>query len=135
MKKRTTIKIASLLVLFVAIFQFSCKHELPAPACNGSYFKIAATQTAATVNQNNGSITATASGGSGFQYSLNGGAYQDTGYFSGLEPFKNYNLVGRNAIGCTDTMVLQLDSFDPCLGVNINVMLSKTDATVNQSNG
>lgn len=135
MKKRTTITIALSLVLFVAFFQFSCKHELPAPTCNGSYFKVAATQTAATLNQNNGSITATASGGSGFQFSLNGGAFQDSGYFSGLEPFKNYNLVGRNVLGCTDTMLIQIDSYDPCQGVTINVALSKTDATVNQTNG
>jgi len=135
MKKSITFKIVSLLVLFIAAFQFSCKHELPPPACNGSYFKIAATQTPATLNLNNGTITATASGGTGFQYSLNGGPYQDSGYFTGLEPFKNYNLAGRNSIGCTDTMLLQITSVDPCQGVVINVTLTKTDASVNQSNG
>jgi SprB repeat len=135
MKKSITFKIVSVLVLFIAVFQFACKHELPPPSCNGSYFKVTATQTPATLNQNNGSITATASGGAGFQFSLNGSAYQDSGYFSGLEPFKNYNLVGKNSIGCTDTVVVQIGSFDPCQGVVINVTLTKTDASVNQSNG
>jgi SprB repeat len=135
MKKTITITIAAFLVLFIVAFQFSCKHELPAPSCNGSSFKITATQTPATLNQNNGTITATAAGGSDFKYSLNGSAYQDSGYFSGLEPFKSYNVVGKNSIGCTDTAVVQIGSFDPCQGVVINVALTKTDASPALSNG
>ena len=46
------------------------------------HFKITATQTDATLSQNNGTITVTAIGGTGFKYSLNGGAFQDSGYFS-----------------------------------------------------
>jgi SprB repeat len=135
MKKSITVKIVFLLVLLIASFQFSCKHELPVPACNGSYFKVTATQTPATLNQNNGTITATADGGSGFTYSLNGGTFQDTGYFSGLQPFGNYNLVGKNSLGCTDTVLIQIGSFDPCQGVTINVTLTKTDASPGLSNG
>jgi SprB repeat len=135
MKKSTTIKIASLLALFIVIFQFSCKHELPPVSCNGSYFKVTAASQSATLNQNNGSITATASGGEGFKYSLNGGIFQDSGYFSGLQPFQNYNLVGKNSIGCTDTVVVQIGSFNPCQGVVINVSLAKTDVTPGLTNG
>jgi len=135
MKKRPTITIASFLVLLVVIFQFACKHELPVPVCDGSTFSIAVTQTPATLNQNNGTITATATGGSGFKFSLNGGAFQDTGYFSGLEPFRTYNVVGKNSFGCTDTAIVQITSYDPCQGVNINVTLTKVDASLNQSNG
>lgn len=129
MKKNLTLKIASLLVLFIAFIQFACKHELPAPGCNGSAFTVTAIQTAATLNQNNGTITATATGGTGFKYSLNGGAFQDSGHFSGLQPFKDYNLVGKNSLGCTDTVLVQIGSFDPCQGVTINVVLAKTDAS------
>ncbi len=135
MKNRITIKIAGLLVLFIVIFQFACKHEIPIPSCDGSTFTVTATQTPATLNQNNGTITATATGGSGFKFNLNGGPFQDTGYFSGLEPFRNYNLVGKNSFGCTDTVEVQIGSFDPCQGVTINVTLTKTDASPNQSNG
>jgi hypothetical protein len=135
MKNLLTIKITSLLVLFIVIFQFSCKHDIPVPTCDGSTFTVTATQTPATLNQNNGTISATATGGSGFKYSLNGGAYQDTGYFTGLEPFRNYNLVGKNSFGCTDTVEIQIDSYDPCQGVTINVTLTKTDASPGQSNG
>ncbi len=135
MKTRITIKIAGLLVLFIVLFQFACKHEIPIPSCDGSTFTVTAIQTPATLNQNNGTITATATGGSGFKFSLNGGPYQDSGYFSGLEPFRNYNLVGKNSFGCTDTVEVQIGSFDPCQGVTIIVSLTKTDASPNQSNG
>lgn len=135
MKKSILFKMASLLVLIIVTFQFACKHDLPIPACNGSYFKVTATQTAATLNLNDGTITATATGGTGFKYSLNGGTFQDSGYFSGLQPFGNYNLVGKNSIGCTDTVLIQIGSSDPCQGVVINVTLSKTDASPNLANG
>jgi hypothetical protein len=134
MKSSTSIKIAALLAIAIVIIQFACKHEIPMARCDGN-FSITATQTPATLNQNNGTITATASGGTGFKFSLNGGAYQDTGYFSGLEPFRTYNLVGKNSIGCTDTVVIQINSYDPCQGIVINVTLTKTDASPNMSDG
>ena len=50
--------------------------------------------------QNNGSITASASGGtSPYQYSLNGGAFQNNATFGGLGA-GNYTLVARDAAGC-----------------------------------
>jgi len=135
MKRNLTFSIAGLVAFAMLLIQFACKHEIPAPSCDGLNFQLTVTQTPATLNQNNGTITATASGGSGFQFSLNGGAYQDSGFFSGLEPFRNYNVVGKNSAGCTDTVVVQIDSYDPCNGVVINVTLTKTDASPNQSNG
>lgn len=135
MKRSITFKIAGLLALFILVFQFACKHELPPPSCNGSAFKITATQTDATLSQNNGTITVTAIGGTGFKYSLNGGAFQDSGYFGGLQAFGNYNVIGKNSIGCTDTIQVQIGSFDPCQGVTINVALTKVDASPNMSNG
>lgn len=135
MKRRMTFKVAGLIALFIALVQFACKHEPPLPSCNGSAFSIAATSTDATVGQNNGTITVTASGGSGFKYSLNGGAFQDTGYFSGLQAFGNYNVIGKNSIGCTDTLQVQIGSFDPCSGATIAVTLTKVDAGAGLSNG
>jgi SprB repeat len=133
--KKSIYAIVILLLTTVVLFQFSCKHELPPAVCVPGTFNITATETAATLNQNNGSIRITATGGSGFQYSLNGGAFQDTGYFGGLQAFGNYNVVGKNAEGCSDTVVVQIGSFDPCQGVTIAVNLTKTDASPNTSNG
>ncbi|MDE3250649.1 MAG: SprB repeat-containing protein, partial [Bacteroidota bacterium] len=87
MKKLTVL--GTLLMLFSTLyFAISCKHELPL-SCADVKFKISATKTDAVLNNANGSITVTASGGEKFKYSLNGGPLQDTGYFAGLEPFKS----------------------------------------------
>lgn len=133
--KRSIYAITTLLITAVILFQFSCKHELPPASCVPGTFKIAATSTDATIGQNNGTITIAASGGTGFKFSLNGGTFQDTGYFSGLQAFGSYNVVGKNAEGCTDTVFAQIGSFDPCAGVTIAVNLTKTDASPGTSNG
>lgn len=112
----------------------SCKHELPL-SCEDVKFKITTTQTDAILNNANGSISVTAEGGDGFRYSLNGGALKDTGYFPGLEPFKEYRVVGHNSMGCTDTVLVTVGSIDPCNGVTIAVTATKVDADANQSNG
>lgn len=130
-----TFKVAGFIALFIALVQFACKHEPPLPSCNGTAFKISTTSTNATLNQSNGTITVSALGGSGFKYSLNGGAFQDTGYFGGLQAFGNYNVIGKNSLGCTDTVQVQIGSFDPCQGVTIAVVLTKVDAGVGLSNG
>ncbi len=133
MKKMT---ILCSLVLIGAAFWLvsSCKHELPI-SCEDVKFKIATTQTDAILTNPNGSISVTASGGEGFRYSLNGGALKDTGYFPGLEPFKEYRVVGHNSMGCTDTALVTVGSIDPCNSVTIAVTATKTDADPNQSNG
>lgn len=135
MKRHFSFLLLGSLIALITLFQFACKHEIPVPSCAAIGFTVTATQTPATLNQPNGTITATATGGSGFQYSLNGGSFQDTGFFSGLEAFRTYNVVGRNSAGCTDTVVIQVESYDPCQGVTVTVNLSKTDASPNQSNG
>lgn len=132
MKKQAVL----LFIVFILTLGYvvSCKHELPVN-CGDVNFKITATGTNATLNNPDGTISVTATGGSGFKYSLNGGPFIDTGYFSGLLPFQNYRIVGHNSLGCTDTAVVSINSSDPCQGVTINVSTTKTDASPNQNNG
>jgi hypothetical protein len=87
------------------------------------------------LNHADGIIAVTAVGGTGFQYSLNGAAFIDSGYFAGLAPFANYKVIGRNGAGCTDTVDVTVGSFNPCDGVAINVTTTKVDASPNVSNG
>jgi SprB repeat len=128
-----------ILLLLVSFFSLpylviSCKHELPL-SCADIKFKLAASKTDALLNNPTGTITVTATGGSSFKYSLNGASLVDTGYFTGLAPFKEYRIVGHNAEGCTDTLIVPIGSIDPCQGVTINVTTTKKDASLNKSDG
>jgi hypothetical protein len=135
MKKNYWALIVGLAMLtIISISQFSCKHEVSI-SCSVLGFKITATSTDAVLNNSNGTITATATGGSGFKYSLNDGPFKDTGYFAGLAPFSTNKIIGKNSIGCTDTIEIIIGSSDPCKGVTINVTAAKVDAAPNQTNG
>jgi len=99
MKRNLAVLITCLFFgLVIIVAQFSCKHEIQI-TCAQVAFKISASQTDALAGATNGTITVTATGGKGFQYSLNGGPFQDTGYFTGLSAFSNYRVLGRNAMG------------------------------------
>lgn len=119
----------------ITLLIFSCRHEIPQPSCDKDPIQLSVVKTDATNNQFNGTITASATGGSGFQYSLNGAPFQDGGYFDGLQPFRNYSIVAKNSWGCTDTAIVSILAIDPCAGATITVTATKTDASVGQSNG
>jgi len=126
------------MVLFILLSLIACVHELPHDYCASDPIQLSVVKTDPVGNQNNGTITATATGGSGFQYSLNGAPFIDTGYYSGLHANTSYQVVARNSWGCTDTVMVDMGNIpppDPCAGVSISVSLTKTDATLNQSNG
>lgn len=129
--------ILSLLLTGIVFFSLlnSCVHELPGDPCTNNPIQLTITPVDASPGQNNGAIRATASGGSGFLYSLNGSAFQDSGYFTGLQPFLNYNVVVKNAWGCTDTAQAAININDPCAGVTVVVTAVKTDAGSGLSNG
>ncbi|MFZ4058651.1 MAG: beta strand repeat-containing protein [Ferruginibacter sp.] len=124
----------SLMLIMITSIVISCKHELPVN-CDDLQFKITTTKTDALLNSSNGTITVTATGGKDFQYSIDGGAFKDSGYFAGLAPLTDYKIVGRNSMGCTDSATVTIGSFNPCAGVTINVSATKVDASPNQSNG
>lgn len=129
---------AIIIVMGMLVTLIACVHELPHDYCATDPVQLTATSTDAIGTQNNGTITATATGGSGFQYSLNGGAFIDTGYFSGLAGNADYQVVAKNSRGCTDTVDVTVGITappNPCAGVTITVSLTKVDATLNQSNG
>lgn len=107
-------------------FTISCQHNIPI-SCDLVNFKVTATKTDATQNLSNGTITATAAGGSGFMYSINGAAFTSSGVFTGLAPFSVNKIVGKNAQGCKDSVEVTIGTNDPCQGVVINVTATKVD--------
>jgi hypothetical protein len=123
-------------VTLVTLLQIlnSCRHEIARDKCLTEPLILSFTSTDATVHLNNGSILATAMGGSGFKYSLDGGPAQDSGHFTGLAA-QNYALKVTNSWGCEDSAIVVINSFDPCAGVTIVVSATKTDATLNSNNG
>jgi hypothetical protein len=102
--------------------------------CAGITVKVTTTQTDPTTGQSNGKVTATATGGSGFTYSLNGGAYQTSSSFSGLAS-GSYSITAKNANGCTGSTTVTLGSNNPCTGVTVTVTTTLTNPTAGQSNG
>lgn len=86
---------------------------------------IAGTQDASCSGVNNGSITASATGGTTpYQYSLNGGSYQPGPTFTSL-PAGTYNVIALDANGCLDTVSATL--------VNLSVLTLDVDSTTNIS--
>ena len=68
-----------------------------------------------------GSITVSASGGTGFTFSLNGGAFQSSVVFKYLAA-GNYSITARNNDGCTGTINFVLTNpGTQCSGVSISV--------------
>lgn len=67
-----------------------------------------------------GSIVASASGGAGFTYSINGGTFQSSGNFANLTA-GSYTITAKNASGCSGSRSFTLIAQNNCTGVTITV--------------
>lgn len=77
---------------------------------------------------NDGSIVASASGSSGFSFSLNGGTFQSSGTFSNLGA-GNYTITAKNSSNCSASKSVTLIAQNNCTGVTINITSSTTANT------
>jgi hypothetical protein len=123
----------SVFFLSAIIFLVACKHDIEpggqqGDPCAGVNIVLNIDKVDPTAGQSNGSITATATGSTGFTFSLNGGPFQSTGNFTGLDS-GSYIITVKNAAGCAQTgsVTLTEQNSDPCAGVNIILNLTKTD--------
>jgi mono/diheme cytochrome c family protein len=118
----------SFIVLSLSIW--SCSKGEPAPndPCAGVTISVTGTTTNPTAGASNGNIIATASGGSGFTYSLNGGAFQSTGQFANLAP-GSYTVTAKSSAGCTGSASFTLTATGGCTGVTINITATPTGTT------
>jgi len=98
----------------------------PPNPCAGVTVTLAATTTGANTGQSNGSIAATATGGTGFTFKLGTGAYQTSGTFSNLAA-ATYIITAKNNAGCEGSASFTVSPINACAGVNIAI----TSATVN----
>ncbi len=72
----------------------------------------------------NGSITASASGSTGFTYQLNGGTFQASGTFNGLTA-GSYTVTAKDLDGCTKSQSFTI-TLDPCLGKTLTISAATT---------
>lgn len=113
----------SILFFLVLVVIPGCKKsssDPPPNPCTSKTITVTGTASPATAGQSNGSISATASGSTGFTYNINGGSFQSSGSFNNLAP-ATYNVVAKDADGCTGSKSFIVEQTDPCIGKTFTV--------------
>jgi large repetitive protein len=104
MYKKMYFTLGILAAIFLSIYVISCSKPdttPPALTCADKTIVINATATpTAGGTATNGSITASATGSTGFTFSINSGAFQSNGSFASLAA-GTYNITAKDDAGCT----------------------------------
>lgn len=130
--RQTNLLSTSILTAFTIIFS-SCGSKgggggLTNP-CSSVTITVTGTVTHTTgPGQTNGSISASASGSTGFTFSISNGAFQSSGNFTGLAAGA-YTITAKNGIGCTGSASFTVNNNDPCITVTFSVGGNATNAT------
>lgn len=129
MRNKNAVVIITAAILFV----YSCSKGGSDPAPPNPCSGVTITITATVVNTSaalaaDGSITATASGGSGFTYSINNGAFQNSGTFTNLAAGA-YTITAKNLNGCTATQQFTVVAGNACAGITITINTTSASAT------
>lgn len=119
------------IVSFCSIFLYtSCNSSDPQPPanpCAGVTIVVTGTTTAtSTPSATNGSIIASASGSTGLTYSLNGGAAQASGTFTGLG-VGTYTVTAKNANNCSGSQTF-IVSATPCPSITITATVTQASS-------
>ncbi len=107
--KRVYAGIVISLIIIACSKSSSGDNPSPTNPCANVNINLTATVTDATACQNNGSINATATGGSGFTYSINGTSFQASGSFASVAP-GSVTVTAKDANGCTKTTTVTVGS-------------------------
>lgn len=101
----------------------------PPNPCDGVTITVTGTPTNSSgAGATNGSISATASGGSGFTFSINSGAFQSSGSFTGLAAGA-YTITAKDSRGCSGTTSVTISANDACAGLTFTVGGTSVSAT------
>lgn len=122
-----------LILIFTATVIYACSKgngtNNPSNSCTGVAVTVTGTiVNATTASSTDGSITVSASGGSNFIFSINGGTFQSSGAFVNLSAGV-YTIVAKNSNGCTGSKQFTISSPNACTGVAITVTGTSTSAT------
>jgi SprB repeat len=123
----------SLIFLLVIFLIYSCSkggggsNPSPPEPCAGVSIIVSGTViNPSSAGANDGSITATATGGIGLSFNINGGPFQASGNFTGLGP-GSYTIIAKNSNGCNGSASFTLTGPNACTGVTINVSNTVTN--------
>jgi hypothetical protein len=126
-KSFITFRLVSILFLSTITVIFSCSKGggggggTPVDPCAAITIIVNGTTTNPSgAGATDGTIATTASGSSGFTFSINGGPFQSSGNFINLAA-GSYTIVAKNASGCTGSASFTLAAQSACAGVTINV--------------
>ncbi|MEP7278246.1 MAG: hypothetical protein ABI813_06375 [Bacteroidota bacterium] len=117
-KARLRCLFAAVLFLPMLIFNACTKGgdaAAPTDPCAGITITVSGIATDAEAGSATGSIAATASGSTGFVFSLNGGTAQASGNFNNLAAGK-YIITAKNTNGCSGTTSITINAKDACAG-------------------
>jgi hypothetical protein len=115
--------------LYTGCSKSSTNPAPPANPCAGITIVVTGTTTpTSTPTAVNGAITATATGSTGFIYSLNGGASQASGVFSGLA-VGSYSVTAKDVNGCSGTQTFSVTA-TPCPSITITATITQTTTPV-----
>lgn len=96
--------------------------------CAGVTISVSATVTGTSgVGATNGSISASASGSSGFTFSIDGTTFQSSGLFNNLAA-GTYTIVAKNSNGCTGSASFTVANADICAAKTITVSGAPTNS-------
>lgn len=117
-----------ILLFSVLLFPVSCSKTggippppPPDPCLLASISLSGSVTNPSVVGAADGSITVSATGGTGFTFNINGGAFQSVNKFKALSA-GNYTVIARNSDGCSGSVSFLLsDPTNLCAGVNISV--------------
>lgn len=87
----------------------------PGNPCTGISIVVSGTGASADAGVSNGSITATASGSTGFTFTLNNGTAQVSGTFTNLAA-GSYTITAKNANGCSGSSIVIVSTKNACAG-------------------
>lgn len=122
-------------LLFFGSVLFGCKKSSddaqPTPnPCSGVNITVnASSSSVSSCTSNNGSISASATGSTGFTYSIDGNNFQASGNFTGLAA-NSYTVTAKDANGCTGSATVNVGSSTP----SINVTATPSNVTSCSSN-
>lgn len=141
MRKSISFRLLGISLVSVIFLIYACSkggsggtNPPPNPCAGVTISVTGATTNPSAPGATNGSISAAASGSSGFTFSINGGSFQSSGNFSNLAA-GSYTITAKDGNGCTGSNSFTLTAPNPCAGVTITVTGTVINPTTGSNNG